>query len=297
MRFAFLGSWGLALFGAATTAASVGDEYVREIEQWRAASEERLKSADGWLTVSGLYWLQPGDTRFGSAPGNRIVLPAEAAPQFAGVLRYDGERVQVIPLGNIALFVGDQPVLNATLLQDDSNGPPDTIKLGDVSMLLIKRGDRLGVRIKDKNAKLRLEFTHRNWFPVKPGYRVNARYHAYAKPIKRRVPTVLDGVVEDHEAIGTADFTLNGQKLSLEALKSGAELFFVFRDQTANKQTYGAARFLYAPVPKNGNQVVLDFNKAYNPPCAFNPYTTCPLPVKQNILQLAIEAGELKYHD
>lgn len=255
--------------------------------------EARLKGDDGWLAVAGLFWLQEGDTRFGSDPKLPIVLPA-GQPKLAGFFRLIGGRVQVIPMQDAAFLVNGDPVLNASLLNSDAEGKPDVVNMGDVSLYVIQRGDRIGIRMKDKNSKIRREFTHRNWFPIDSQYRVEAKYAPYPKPIQRRIPTVLDGVVEDQEAVGTVSFTLNGQVLKLEAVKDNNELWFVFRDKTANKQTYGAARFLYAAMPKNG-RTVLDFNKAYNPPCAFNPYTTCPLPVKENILPIEITAGELKY--
>lgn len=267
--------------------------YTSDIMKWREEMEIRLKSDDGWLTITGLNWLEQGDTRFGSDPSSAIVLP-EGYPKLAGIFRMINDRVQVIPMQNVALLVNEEPVLNASLLNPDTDGKPDQVNMGDITMYVIKRGDRLGIRTKDKNSKIRREFTHRSWFPVDPKYRVDARYTPYAKPVQRVIPTVLDGVVEEQEAVGAVDFTLNGHALKLEAIKSDNQLWFVFRDQTANKQTYGTARFLYAALPKNGH-TVLDFNKAYNPPCAFNPYTTCPLPVKQNILPLEIPAGELKY--
>ncbi len=267
--------------------------YTAEIERWRQERESRLRAEDGWLTVSGLTWLKPGDTRFGSDPSFEIVLPP-SAPVFAGILRYDGQRTQVIPVGETVVLVNGSPVMNASLVNSDAEtGKSDEIRLGDITILLIQRGDRLGARIKDRQSRLRRDFLGCDWFPVDPAYRVEAKYTPYPKPIMRRMPTVLDGVEEDQEAIGTLDFLLKGQPLRLEALKSGVQLYLVFRDQTANKTTYGAARFLYATV-KDG-KAVLDFNKAYNPPCAFNPYTTCPLPVRQNILPVAIEAGEKKY--
>jgi uncharacterized protein (DUF1684 family) len=277
-----------------TAMLAADDGYIASIEKWRAEREARLRSEDGWLTVSGLHWLQPGDTRFGSDPSNAIVLPA-GYPRLAGFFRFDGERVQVIPIGDVPVLLNDSPILNATLVASDAEAKPDALYLRDVTMLLLKRGDRLGIRLKDKNNPLRTQFTGCKWFPVDPAYRVEAKYTPYAKPIPRRMPTVLDGVVEDQEALGTLDFNLRGTELKLEALKSGKQLFLVFRDQTANKSTYGAARFLYTTV-ENG-KAILDFNRAYNPPCAFNPFTTCPLPVKQNILPVAIEAGEKKYDD
>lgn len=272
---------------------AAGTDYNSEILKWREEMEIRLKSDTGWLTITGLNWLEQGDTKFGSDPSSTIVLP-EGYPKLAGFFRLINDRVQVIPMQNVALLVNEEPVLNASLLNPDTDGKPDMVNMGDITMYVIKRGDRLGIRTKDKNSKIRREFTHRNWFPIDSKYRVDARYIPYAKPVQRVIPTVLDGVVEEQEAVGTVDFTLNGHALKLEAIKSENQLWFVFRDQTANKQTYGAARFLYAALPKNG-RTVLDFNKAYNPPCAFNPYTTCPLPVKQNILPIEIPAGELKY--
>lgn len=285
---------GLVLLAMGTVFAA-DDAYRADIENWRAGMEKTLKGEEGWLTVAGLFWLSPGEARVGSAADSTIVLPPPA-PAFAAIMRFDGERVRLAPMANVPITVGDQPILNEVLLNSDANGPADVVRLGDISFFVIKRGDRYGIRVKDKNSKIRRDFTHRNWFPVKPEYRVEGRFVAYAKPITRRIPTVLEGVVEDHEAMGTIDFTLNGTPWKLEAVKNNATTYqIVFKDKTAGKETYGAARFLVVPIPGKDGKVTVDFNKAYNPPCAFNPYTTCPLPVKQNVMPMAVEAGELKY--
>jgi uncharacterized protein (DUF1684 family) len=256
--------------------------------------ERSLKSEDGWLTVAGLFWLTKIDTPFGSEANMPILLPP-GYPKAAGIFRMIERRVQVIPFDGIPVLVNGEPILNASLLNSDSNGAADVVTLGDLSFYVIERGPRTGIRMKDKNSEIRKNFTQRKWFPIDPSYRVEAKFSRYKQPLQRMVPTVLDGVVEEQEAIGTVEFMLKDERHSLEAIQaSKGQLWFVFRDQTAGQQTYGAARFLYAPPPKNGI-TILDFNKAYNPPCAFNPYTTCPLPVKQNILPMAIEAGELKY--
>ncbi len=273
---------------------AAGDPYSSEIQKWRDEMETSLKADDGWLTVAGLFWLSKVDTPFGADPTLPIVLPA-GSPKAAGIFRMIDGRVQVIPFDGVPLLVNGEPVLNASLLNPDTEGKADMVTLGDLTLYVLKRGDRLGIRMKDRNSALRREFTGRKWFPIDPAYRVDARYTAYAAPEKRKVPTVLEGVVEEHEAIGMVQFALKGETQKLEALAgSRGQLFLVLRDKTAGKQTYGAARFLYAPPPVKG-VTLLDFNKAYNPPCAFNPYTTCPLPAKQNILGIAIEAGELKY--
>ncbi len=269
--------------------------YQLEIENWRQEMEDTLKAEDGWLSISGLYWLQPGDNSFGKDKTNQIVLEGDY-PALTGIFRMHERRVQVIPAGNTILLVNGDPVLNSSLLLSDveSNGKPDVVDLGNITMTIIERGDRIGVRIRDINSPYRKNFTHRSWFPVDPAYRVEAQYQAYPKSVVRNVPTVLDGVTEELEAVGTVTFRLHGTMHKLEVLRAEEKLWFVFRDKTAGHQTYGAARFLYADLPKKG-KTVLDFNKAYNPPCAFNPYTTCPLPDKQNILPVEITAGELKY--
>lgn len=270
------------------------DPYRAEIQAWRDSMEQSLKSDDGWLTVAGLFWLTKLDTPFGSDPKLPIRLP-DGYPKAAGIFRMIERRVQVIPFDGVPVLVNGEPILNASLLHSDASGKTDFATLGDLTFYVIERGDRIGIRMKDKNSEIRKNFTNRKWFPIDPAYRVEAKFTPYKQPVRRMIPTVLEGVVEEQEAVGTVDFSLKGERLTLEAVSaSKGQLWFVFRDKTAGRETYGAARFLYAPPPKNG-MTVLDFNKAYNPPCAFNPYTTCPLPVKQNILPVAIEAGELKY--
>lgn len=284
----------LLLLYAAMVSAMAADAWTAEIDAWRAAAERRLKAEDGWLTVAGLHWLTPGEVKFGSDETLPIVLPS-GSPKHSGTFLFDGRTVRMRPAPGVAIRVNGKPAAKEQVVKSDHGGPSDAITLGDVTLLVIQRGPRTGIRIKDKNGRYRREFTRRNWFPVDAAYRVEAKYTPYPAPVKRMVPTVLEGVVEEQEGIGTVAFTLQGQKLKLEALRTTAgQIWFVFKDSTAGKQTYAAARFLYAMAPKDG-RTTLDFNKAYNPPCAFNPYTTCPIPVKQNVLPVAIEAGELKY--
>jgi uncharacterized protein len=166
------------------------------------------------------------------------------------------------------------------------------VTLGSLSLLVIRRGDRYGIRLKDRNSRLRKEFTGLRYFPVNESYRVSARFVADARKIP--IPNIL-GQTEDTPSPGYVEFDLEGRKLRLTPVEeSPNELFFIFRDLTSGRETYGSGRFLDAPVPKDG-RVELDFNKAYNPPCAFTPYATCPLPPKQNRLPVPIAAGELKY--
>jgi uncharacterized protein (DUF1684 family) len=173
-------------------------------------------------------------------------------------------------------------------------GPPaDVLSSGPLDLLLLKRGERYALRLKDKDSELRKKFTGLSWYPVREEWRITAKFVPAQGPAKMVFDTVI-GQQESMDSPGYAVFERGGKTYKLQAAAEGDELFFVIRDQTSGKTTYEASRFLYADMPKNG-QVVLDFNKAENPPCAFTPYATCPLPPPQNRLTLAVEAGEMKY--
>jgi uncharacterized protein (DUF1684 family) len=257
--------------------------YESEIRGWREARERSLKADDGWLTVAGLFWLKEGENTFGKDAGNDIVLPD--GPGRAGTFELRAGKVTVT-------MPGQAP----RAMRSDVEGKPDTVLIKDLTMFVIKRGDRYGIRLRDKNSRMRREFTGLRWFPVKESGRVTAQF--VASPSRIPVPNIL-GQIEQMPSPGYAEFTWEGQKLRLYPVleEPGArELFVIFRDRTSGRETYGAGRFLYTDMPKDG-KLVLDFNRAYNPPCAFTPYATCPLPPKPNQLPVRIEAGELKYAD
>lgn len=286
----------LGLTGMAPAAVRAPDPaYRAEIETWRAEREARLKSDGGWLQVVGLFWLKDGANSFGTDAGNVIVLPAGSAPPRAGVFELRGGKTTVRMEPAVEATVDGKPVA-ARELRPDVPGPADVLKLGPrLTLHVIERGGRYGIRLKDRESALLKEFTGLRWFPVQEDYRVEARFVPYASPKKIPVPNIL-GQVEELPSPGYAAFRIGGREVRLDPVleEPGAtELFFIFRDQTAGKQTYPAGRFLYAPMPKDG-RVTLDFNKAYSPPCAFTPYATCPLPPRQNRLPVRIEAGELR---
>jgi len=289
-----------ALFTLASTAlacaAAAGDpEYVAEIQKWREQRETRLKADGGWLTVAGLFWLEPGANRFGTDPSNQIVLPADSAPPKAGVFEFAEGRTTLKAEPGVTITVGGKPVTTQEM-KPDSAGEPDIAKLGALTMQVIQRGDRYAIRMKDMNSRLRKEFTGLHWYPIAESWRVTARWEPYDPPREIPVPTIL-GTIEKMPCPGAAVFSIGGQELRLEPVleePGDTELFYIFRDATSGKETYGAGRFFYSALPADG-KVVLDFNKAYNPPCAFTPYATCPLPPEQNRLKAAIEAGELNY--
>jgi hypothetical protein len=273
------------------------DAYRREIETWRADRLARLRGDGGWLTLAGLYWLKPGINRFGADRSNDLVLPARAPPR-AGTFRLEAGRVTVEALPGAPLMLAGKPITRAEL-RSDAAGAPDVVSLGDLTMQVIARGDRLGIRVKDPRSPARQGFKGLSWFPVRPQYRVNARFVAHAAPVSIAVPTVI-GTTETMPSPGSALFELAGKSVRLDPVLEPGEtqLFFIFRDATSGRSTYGGGRFLYADPPRNpgkDGRIVLDFNKAYSPPCAFTPYATCPLPPSQNRLPIAVEAGEM--HD
>ena len=288
--------WIAVYLVAITSLASAADplsikDYTASIEKWRAESEAKLKSDTGWLTVSGLFWLKEGRSTFGSAPGNDLVLPAGVAPR-AGTFIRTGKRIGVEINKGVAVTLKGKPVTKLDALVNDAEAKEDILVLGDVSLLVIDRGTKIGIRLRDKNSQLRREFTHKTWFPVQPDYRVVAKFIPQPERVVR-IPNMVNEM-EEHKVIGVTEFTLNGRSHRLEPVLADGQLFFIFKDKTAGKQTYGAGRYLYADMPKDG-KVVIDFNKVYNPPCVFTPYATCPLPLKHNQLDIPIPAGELKY--
>lgn len=281
-------------FAAASLAMGTPEHegYRSQILRWRQEREAGLRADGGWLTVAGLFWLKEGPNAFGADRSNDLVLPPGAAPARAGVfeLRQGKVSVRVEPGAGVTL---DGKPVEAMELRSDTSGSPDVLSLGRLSLHLIDRGGRLGIRLKDRDSRMRHEFAGLKWFPVRESHRVAARFVAYDPPKRIPIANIL-GQVEDLPSPGYAVFQMEGREVRLEPVleQPGAtELFFIFRDRTSGTETYRAGRFLYADLPMEG-KVVLDFNKAYSPPCAFTPYATCPLPPRQNDLPVRIEAGE-----
>jgi uncharacterized protein (DUF1684 family) len=269
--------------------------YVQQIEQWRAHREARLKADDGWLAVAGLFWLNDGDNTAGAAPGCDLALPPGSVPGHIGVFHFHDGKTSFKAAEGADVAVNGKPARNAELKSDTDKDGPDVLTINALTMFVIHRGDKFGIRMKDRNSEYRRHFTGLHWYPVRPEYRVKARFVAYAEPKNIPIANIL-GQTEPTPSPGYLVFTLNGVDVRLDPVLEDDSLFLIFRDQTAGKTTYGAGRFLNTEMPKDGT-VVVDFNQAYNPPCAFTPYATCPLPPPQNRLPVAIEAGELKYGD
>ena len=278
--------------GAGGAPAGDAGGYARDTEAWRQAREQSLKAEGSWLTVIGLTWLTQGRNSFGAAAGSAVVLPAHASPPVAGWFTVAGGHVTVEVAPGVAVTRAGKPVTRAAL-RDDTDGDPDVLSLGDVTLQIISRGGKLAVRVKDLRSAARAAFKGLRWYPVNPAYRVKARFIPHPTPRTLRVDSII-GIPDDMISPGTVEFELGGKTLRLDPVIEPGEtrLFFIFRDATAGHGTYGAGRFLHADPPRDG-QVVLDFNRAYTPPCGFTAYATCPLPPAQNRLPVAIEAGEL----
>ena len=281
-----------ALLLVPSLALGAAPTYVSEIETWRTQREVRLKAEGGWLSVAGLTWLKPGKNTFGSGPGLDVELPERVTVPNAGTLTLDGTKVRIALAQGVEATLNGQPLTQAEL-KADTSGTSDVVKIGRVSLQVIERSGRYGIRMRDPEAPTRKAFHGLQWYPVSDKYRVTAKWIPYDPPKKLAIPNIL-GQVNEIPSPGKAVFTIDGREVTLEPVleePDDKELFFIFRDETAPRETYGAGRFLYAPMPKDGT-IVLDFNKAYSPPCAFTRFATCPLPPRQNRLAVRIEAGE-----
>jgi uncharacterized protein (DUF1684 family) len=268
--------------------------YIAEVEEWRSGRLERLTADDGWLTLTGLYWLGRGHNAFGSGEQNPVVLPDASLPTVAGSIVVGDNGVVIVTAEQMAKIFVDGRVISETVLKTDADGSPDVVTAGRVQFYIIDREGRLAARVKDPKAPALTDFTGIDHFPIDEAYRVEARLEAYEEPKEVAVPTVL-GQDATYIAPGVLRFAIDGVEHSLEPYLSGPEnesYFLIFRDATSAVTTYGAGRFLYASAAGENGTTVLDFNLAYNPPCAFTPYATCPLPPPQNWLQASIEAGE-----
>lgn len=266
--------------------------YRAEIERAWADRDARLMADDGWLTLVGLHWLEDGPNIVGAADDAAVRLPA--GPPLVGSLHLaEDKTVTLLPDPEGGLTVNSEPA-TARPLATDASGAADLMRSDRALFYLIQRGSRIGVRVKDPEAASRRDFTGLDRFPIDPAYRIAAVLEAYPTPREVAIPTVI-GEPTAMLAPGLLRFEIDGEPLALEPFLSAPadrDLFIVFRDATSGGATYGAGRFLSTELTPGSDEVILDFNLAVNPPCAFSPYATCPLPPPENTLDVAVEAGE-----
>ena len=279
----------------AISAADLAQER-QNVEQWKAKRLASLTSETGWLTLNGLFWLKPGDNTFGRAKSNALSLDNKALAREAGSFVVAGNKVHFVARKGVGVTHDGEPVSNIELASDVS-GEPTLLKSGSLTFYLIERVGKLGIRVRDSENPHRKNFQGLAYFPIEDGWVVDARFEPYT-PAKKIPITNILGMEEDMDAPGALVFTHGGKQYRLDAVleePADQELFILFADGTSGKETYGAGRFMYVPLPKNG-VVRINFNKAYNPPCAFNDFATCPLPPFQNRLtSVRVEAGEKTY--
>lgn len=245
---------------------------------WRAAREERLRQPNGWLTLVGLFWMEKGDNSLGSAPDCSFRL--EAGPAHLGTYRWDGHKLSWLAEGRESACDPDEPEGKTVWRQ------------GSISWYSIRRDGRLGLRVKDSQSPVRRDFKGLEFYAPDPGWRIQARFKPFPAPREMRTESVISGLEEVSQSPGEIEFERHGKRYSLQVSGDGQGYSLMFGDRSNGHGSYGAGRFLdIAPAGPDGS-VVLDFNKAYNPPCCWTPYATCPLPTPQNRLDFEVLAGE-----
>jgi hypothetical protein len=273
-----------------------------DVAAWRAGRLQRLQKPDGWLSLIGLHWLSEGEQTVGSADDNAIVLAA--GPAHLGTISLAGDRLRfataagatgVVVSNSLGESADDEGSRFWHELAADASGAPSIVSAGSVSFLVLKRGDKYALRVRDSESARRRNFAGIEHFPVDQGWRIVADWTPLEEPMSFGIQTVI-GTIEEMPSPGYATFSREGREYRIyPVIEEGSEdLFIIFADRTSGKETYGPGRFLYAKHPVDG-KIVLDFNKSYNPPCALNPFSTCPLPPPENRLDLRVTAGELKY--
>lgn len=294
MKCSIAGLVVLLLAACAAKVPEVDPDYRIEIEQWRMRRVERLTVEDGWLTVVGLHWLSDGVNRFGSNPESEIVLDGPGVPSFAGTIELtENGSVVARASADAGVTINGEPLVEAALATD-VDGQPDVLRSGRLSFYVIDRGGKLAVRVKDPDSEARQHFAGIEYFPIDGRYRVTATLDSYPEPREVEIPTVT-GDPSTMLAPGRLHFTVDGQELAIEPYVGSPEddsYFLIFRDRTSGDSTYGGGRFLGAEAVGANGTTVIDFNYAYNPPCAYTAFATCPLPPPQNSLPVPIEAGE-----
>lgn len=263
-------------------------EYLEEVNQWHERRQSRLKEETGWLNLAGLFWLKEGNNSFGSAKDNNIVFPS--GPAYIGKLMLKDSVITLSVNSGVEVLNEGKPVKEVAL-RDDHSENTTYLETGSLGWNIIKRTNGFAIRLRDLESPVIKEFNGIDRFPVNEDWRIEAKFEEYDPPKKIIIPDVT-GIVDEELSPGAVKFIVDGNEYRLDAVDAGKRLWFIFADETSGKETYGAGRYLYADKPDSNGIVILDFNLAYNPPCVFTKYATCPFPPEQNYLKLRIAAGE-----
>ena len=274
-----------------------GQRFIKEEMEWRVNRDKRMRSSTSWLTIAGLFWLEEGESSFGAASSNKIILPSGSAPPSAGKFIFKSGKIKVVANEGTDLKY-EGKIIKEKVFKGDDAGKPDVVELAELRMWMIKRGDQYAIRLIDLNAPAYKNYKVLEFFPPRKKFKIEADFVTYPTP--KTIPTATAiGTKEEMVSPGYIKFLIDGLEYRLDAFngnEKNTKLFFIFSDETSGKETYGGGRFMYSDFLEKG-KVDLNFNRAYNPPCAYTPYATCPLPLPQNILKVRIEAGEKTYPD
>lgn len=268
-------------------------DYVKEINEWHKKRIERLKAPDGWLNLVGRTWLKPGVNKFGSAKDNNVIIESDKVPAYMGEFILNDSIVTMKVYDGVEVLLDEKPVKEIIMI-DDQKKNMTVFQYGTIKWNLIIRGDKYGIRFRDLESPLVKNFKGIERFPVNSEWKFRAKFEAYNPLKKIFVPNVL-GQIDEEFSPGAVVFEKDGKTFRIDAIDEGEKLFLIIADETSGEETYGGGRFLYVDKPDSSGNLILDFNKAYNPPCVFTKYATCPLPPEQNYLKIRIEAGEKNY--
>jgi uncharacterized protein (DUF1684 family) len=282
-------------------------DYERQIQIWREQMDASLRADNGWLALAGLFWLHEGANTIGTHPSSEVVLPANSAPEQAGSFDVWKGRVVFHTQPGVPVTLKGEPVTTVTM-QSNAAGTPTKLTLNALDWQVLQYGERFAVRLWDRNSSTRKEFTGRLWFPIDTAYRVSAQFVRHLVPRTLNIATLVDGITEPSPNPGYVTFQMRAQAVQMEAVaRDDGGLRFIFHDLSGGATTHPHGRYLDAEPhhlrhkrgagrPERGagadGRVVLDFNRACNLPCAFTPFSICPLAPPQNYLRIAIEAGE-----
>jgi len=269
-------------------------EYVQDIENWKTKRLTSLKAEKGYVNLAGLFWLKKGDNTFGGSEQNNLKFPQEKSPESLGIFLVQDDSVLLIPDNETEINISDKKIIGSILAYHDSLEIIPEFNFGSLRWTVIKRGDQFGVRLRDLEHPNLTDMDPIEYFDLDPSMKVVADFEAYDPPKMVRTSNVL-GMVYDAKVPGVLQFELQGSKLQMEPNFDGDRLHLRFRDETTGVETYGLGRYLHIEMPDSSNKVVVDFNKAYNPPCAFTEYATCPIPPKENHIPFKMMVGEKNY--
>ena len=276
-----------------TLEAKGSPEYIDEINKWDQHRLERLKADDGWLNLVGRTWLKPGENKFGSTKDNDVLIESDKVPDYMGVFIFQDSTVTMKVNNGVDILYNGNPVKEMVMI-GDGNKDMTVFQYGPIKWNLIVRNELYGIRFRDLESEFVKSFKGIERFPVNEDWRIEAKYEAYDPPKKMSVPNVL-GQIDEEPSPGAIVFTKDNQTYRLDAIDADDNLWFIFADGTSGEETYGGGRFLYADKADSNGIVIVDFNKAYDPPCVLTKFATCPLPPKQNYISLRITAGEKMY--